>query len=1157
MNKPEQLASSKSRLTVDRPFLSGVESAGQLMQKMTSSVRSQAARVPQEIVALALLLLLLTVGSRGLWAQIDAGSITGTVTDHSGAVIAGAKVIITNQDTGVATTTTTNSGGTYVVSALKVGTYTITVESQGFQKSVHTGIVLNVQDRKQVDAILELGELSQEVKVSGDVPLLQTESAGVGEVIAQRTIVDLPLNGRQYDQLALLVPGVTVDTPRQRGRGEGVFDVNGNWGTQNNFILDGVDNNSFSESLQEGSAQVVVPAVDSLSEFNMQTRTYDAEFGRNAGSVINATTKSGTNQIHGNAYEFLRNSALDANNFFLNQAGLSNPEFRQNQYGFTLGGPIVIPKVYNGRNRTFWFGNYEGTRISQGTTLIGTVPTPLMREGNFTELPQNIFSPTAAGLGQFAGCIVGKVISSSCMDPLAQKLLSLYPLPNTNLGQEGVPGGFTGNNYINSPTYTRNVDAGAIRVDHSISANDNIFGRFTTNDTTLLDPGILYSFNPIADGGQQAVAGKTRNRGTNAAFGYTHVFSPTLLNEFRAGYNRVASHDQPLEFGKDVSSQFGTFGVTPNPIYTAGLPSLSISGFTGLGAPTSNPQDQYSGVWQYRDSLTWNHGNHTFKFGGEWRRDTETFLDLNYNRGYFSFSGQYTGSAFSDFLLGLPNETGLETVTIPHLYQNGLAFFAQDTWKVSKKLTVNYGLRYEYVSPQFERNNDITNFIPSLNNGTGGLESVNPNASGTYNRTLVQPWRVGFVPRLGLAYQITPKLVFRAGGGYFLQGYDRHGGESMTSLNPPFLVDQVQSYTANSAPSILLQNGFPPNYIVPVSINNQAQIASLFIKAEAGNLRPAIVGQVSANFQYSVAKNTLLEVGYVGNNAHHLWQFLNYNQGIISTPGQPPVLPYPQFGTPGAPSTIEWLQSSGNSNYNALQVKFERRFSSGLSYLFSYTWSKGISDVVEGLATDGQADAYGRWPVPQDAHNLKAEKALFLGDTPQRLVSTVLYELPAGKGHSFANSGIADAILGGWQANVISTYASGQPLSVYDAVDLSGTTFQIERPNCSATPVPFTKSINEWINPADYSTPTAYTFGNCSVTPGPRVPGIKNWDASLFKRFDIRERAYFQLRAEFFNLFNTTQFEGPNTVLGTPSFGHISAVQVNPRQIQFALKLYF
>jgi hypothetical protein len=1108
------------------------------------------------LASLWAVLLVFLLAATSAQAQIDTGSITGTVTDHSGAVVSGAKVTVTNEGTNVSATTTTNSNGEYVATSLKVGTYSVSVEQAGFQKSVHTGIILNVQDRKQVDATLELGSVTQAVNVAGDVSLVQTETADVGQVVSSQTIVDLPLNGRLYDQLALLVPGVTVDTPRQQGRGEGVFDVNGNWGTQNNYILDGVDNNSFSESLQEGSAQVAIPAVDSLAEFKLQTRTYDAEFGRNAGSVVNATTKSGTNQIHGDVYEFLRNSDLDANNFFLNEAGQPKPEFRQNQYGFTLGGPVIIPKIYNGRNKTFWFGNYEGLRVNQGTTLIGTVPTPLMRQGNFSELPQSITSPTATGLGGFGNCIQNKIIQPSCIDPVAQNLLQLYPMPNINFGQEGVPGSFAGNNYINSPTYTTVRDSGAIKVDHTISPSDNIFGRYTTNDTTLRDPGILYSFNPIADGGQQAVTGKTRNRGTNAAFGWTHVFSPSLLNDFRAGYNRIASHDEPLEFGQNVSSQFGTFGVPFNPIYSGGLPSLSISGFTGLGAPTSNPQDQYSGVWQYRDALTWIHGSHQFKFGGEWRRDSEIFLDLNYNRGFFSFSGQYTGSAFSDFLLGLPNETGLETVTIPHLYQNGLAFFAQDTWKMSQKLTVNYGVRYEYVSPQFNRNNEITNFIPTLDGGVGGLETVSPNASGTYDRTLVQPWRLGFVPRLGLAYQITSKLVFRAGGGYFMQGYDRHGGESMPSLNPPFLVDQDETYTANSAPAILLKNGFPPNYIVPVSIDNPAQIASLFIKAEAGNLRPAMVGQISANFQYSVAKNTLLEVGYVGNNAHHLWQFLNYNQGIISTPGTPPVLPYPQFGEPGAPSTIEWLQSSGNSNYNALQVKFERRFSNGLAFLFSYAWSKGLSDVVEGLATDGQPDGYGRWPVPQDAHNLKAEKALFLGDTPNRLVSTVLYQIPLGKGHNFASSGVADVILGGWQANVISTYASGQPIGIYDAVDLSGTTFQIERPNCVAN-VPYTQTITSWLNPANYSTPSAYTFGNCSITPGPRTPGIKNWDASLLKNFFVTEHDYFQFRAEFFNLFNTPQFLGPNSVFGTPSFGQISTLQVNPRQIQFALKFYF
>ncbi|HYL34595.1 MAG TPA: TonB-dependent receptor [Bryobacteraceae bacterium] len=1103
----------------------------------------------------AILFTLFLLGATLAPAQIDTGSIVGTVKDSTGAVVSGAKVTITNEGTGVNNTTTTNPVGEYVVPSLKVGTYSVSVEKEGFQKVVHSGIILNVQDRKQVDATLALGAVTQQVSVTGDVPLIQTESAAVGQVVAARTIVDLPLNGRQYDQLALLVPGVTVDTPRQRQRGEGVFDANGNWGTQNNYMLDGVDNNSFSENIQEGSVQVVLPSVDSLSEFKLQTRTYDAEFGRNAGSIINATTKSGTNQIHGDVYEFLRNSDLDANNFFLNRVGQPIPEFRQNQFGFTIGGPVYIPKLYHGRNKTFWFGNYEGTRIAQGTTSLATVPTPLMRQGNFSEINANVFSPTAAGLGQFGNCIQNKAITSSCIDTSAQKLLSLYPLPNTNRSQEGIPGSFKGSNYIASPTYLRDMDQGAIRVDQTFSNKDNVFGRFTTNELDLFQPGIFYNFNPIADGGLNAVAGKVRNRGTSAAFAWTHVFSSNLLNEFRAGFNRMASHSQQIEFGQDVSSQFGSFGVTPNPVFTGGLPTILVTNYAGLGAPQYNPQNQFSQVWQYRDGVTYIRGSHTFKAGGEWRRDANSFLDLCCNRGSFSFSGQYTGNAFADFLLGIPTETALETLTIPHLYQNALAFFIQDTWKVNQKLTFNYGVRYEYVSPPFERDNRVTNFNPALNGGQGGLFTASPSASGTYERTTIQPWKAGIVPRLGLAYQLTSKLVFRAGGGYFIQGYDRHGSESMISLNPPFLVDQDQTYTPSQGPPFLLSQGFPAKYIAPVSITNQAQVAALFIRAQAGNLRPGRVGQASANFEYSVAKNTLLEVGWVGNNAHRLWRYENINQGILSTPGQPPVLPFPTFSLPGAPTTVEWLDANGNSNYNALQVKLERRFSSGFSYLLSYAWSKGIADAVEGLST-GQIYGYGRSTLPQDVHNMKGNRGLFLGDTPHRFVSSVSYSLPLGKGHRFASSQVGDYVLGGWQVNAITTYASGQPIDISMATDLSGTTFHQERANCVGN-FPFTQNVNEWLNPANYGPPARYNFGTCGVTPGPRTPGLANWDASLFKHFAITEQAYFQLRAEFFNLANTSQFLAPTSALGNPAFGQITGTQVNPRQIQFALKFYF
>ncbi|MBX9601664.1 MAG: TonB-dependent receptor [Bryobacteraceae bacterium] len=1105
-------------------------------------------------------------------AQMDVGSIVGGVRDATGAAVAGAKVTVTNEGTNVSLVTTTGNNGEYVVPALKVGTYTVVVEKDGFQRFRQTGIVLNIQDRRQVDADLVVGSVTQEVQVTGDVPLLQTQGAQLGQVVEAKRIQDLPLNGREYDSLALLSPGVTITTPRQRLRGQGVFSVNGNTALQNNFLLDGVDNNSFSTNLQEGSAQVVIPSVDALAEFRVQTRTYDAEFGRNAGSVVNATTKSGTNQVHGNLFHFLRNRNLDANDWFANRAGLQRPKFQQNQFGFTLGGPVVFPKLYDGRNKTFWFVNYEGARRRRGTTTLSTVPTPLMRQLDFRELrsapntPLVLQNPAAPGMEQFANCINANRLSSSCVDRVAARLLPLFPLPNTNRGQEGVTGGFAGLNYVSAPVERTDANQGGARVDHTFSEKDSIFVRFAIMDTVRVRPGAFADFNPIADGSFNAVGGQNLNRGTSGAISWTHVFNPRIVNEFRAGYNRVASNSQQLTFGQNVNDQFGLVGFPVSPNFTGGLPSLAIAGFGGLGAPEFLPQNQYSHVWSWRDALTWIKGSHTFKFGGEIRRDSQQFLDVCCNRGSFNFNGQYTRSGLVDFLLGAPQRVALTSETIPHQYQDGFSWFAQDTWRVTKKLTLNYGLRYEYVSPEIERDNRYTNFDYSARNGQGALVTARPDADGVYERALVRPDRNNFAPRIGIAYQISSKLVFRAGGGYFFQGYDRHGSEAQLGLNPPFLTDVQQTYVQNQAPLIYLQNGFPRGFMNPVPIDDLDRVAGLFLRTTAQNRRVPYIGQVSAGFQYSITKDMAIEVDYTGNSAHKLWRLMNANQLRLVTPGQPGILPYPDFrvnravpAAPGAsPTTIQLLDSVGNSNYNGLQIKLEKRFSAGLSFLVSYAWSKSLADAQEMLSTSGDERGFGRSVAPQDRWNLKAERGFYLNDTPRRLVTSWSYELPVGAGHRFGGGPVIGKILERWQVNGIATFADGQPLGIISVVDTSRTGgYKNNRPDCLRPDRLENRTVSQYLDPGAYAIPQAFFFGSCGPTPGVRVPGLHNWDLSFFKHIPVTEKAYFQFRAEMFNIFNRAAFQGPNPRLGEPSFGQIRATQGDPRQIQFALKFYY
>ncbi len=1087
---------------------------------------------------IAALLLLVCAGV--LRAQVDTASIVGTVQDPSGAAISGARVTVTNAATGEQSTVTSGDSGNYIFPYLRVGTYNISIEGTGFKTAVVTGIKLDVQDRRRLDISMELGTTTQTVNVVENTPLLDTQTADVGHVTDAEQVQDLPLNGRRYDELSLLTAGVNVTTPGFQSRAEGVFSINGNSSTQNNFVLDGGDNNSYTTNLQDQSAQSVQPSVDSLSEFKIQTRDYNVEYGRSAGGVINASIKSGTNGFHGDAYEFFRNDHLDANDFFLNAAKQPRAIYQQNQFGGTLGGPIR-------KNTTFFFLGYEGTRINQGNTLVGTVPTPLMREGDFNELPTRPTSPTIPGLTQFSNCIIAGVIQSACIDPTGAKIFALYPMPNTNLAQERVIGGFAGNNYITSAKSLHNSDVGVARIDQKFSDSDNVYGHLVIFDLRRNLPGIFSAIDPIADGTLGSTDGINLDRGTSITLAWIHAFSLSLFNDAHFTFNRAASHSEPDALGNYVAPQYGLIGI-PNfgPAVSGGLPEIDISGFQQLGSPRWLPQSQFAQVWQFKDAVTYIKGAHTLKAGIEWRRDTDNFTDLCCNRGFYNFSGQYTGQGIADLLLGLPANQELENLDVAHIYRDGINWFVADTWRATNRLTINYGIRYEYVSPLYERNNHVTNFLPSL----GALFTVPSNASGAYARTTIHPVYDNFNPRLGIAYQITPKLVWRSGFGMYTSSYYRYGSESQMALNPPFLTDHAINNSPTQAPPYLLQNGFPGDFLAPVAITDIAAVSQLQLRTVDPNLKPSTTFEYSFGFQYSLANNWMLEAAYVGNQSRHLWDLSNLNQGNLITPGSPPVFPYPAYVVNSLPTFIENLQSASNANYNALQITLDKNISNGLLIHAGYVHSKAMSQV-----SDFEAGLRGT----QNRYDRKNEWALWDNDTPDRFVASITYVLPVGVGHSYNPGGIIGQIVGGWQWNSIITYSSGQPIVVGIPFDLSGTGTG-SRPNCLHTPGGFHQTINDWLNPAEFAQPAPYYFGNCSATPGPRAPGIKNWDMSLFKKFPIKETKYVEFRVEWFNIWNTPQFGSPsNTTINTVGFGQITSLSLNnpPRQIQFALKFYF
>ncbi len=1093
-------------------------------------------------------------------AQVDTGSIVGTVHDSSGAVVPGAAVTITNLATQVTQTAQTNAAGEYVVLLLQVGTYSVSVEKSGFEKSEQSGIQVNVQSRLEVDFTLRVGSVTQEVSVTGAPSLLETQSANVGQVLGGKEISDLPLNGRRYDDLVFLTTGVTSVTPVMTNHGEGVFSVDGNTSLQNNFILDGVDNNSYDENMNTRSAQVIIPPVDTLSEFKVQTHTYDVSFGRNAGSVINVTLKSGANGFHGDVWEFLRNKALDANDWFLDEAGKPKAQYQQNQFGGILGGPIK-------RNHSFFFISEEHLAIRQGITRLGSVPTPLMRQYNFSELktaPQLSSRAPSQLQQQFANCFTGTTLNQSCVDPVGATIFALYPLPNTSRSQEGVVGGFVGNNYIASPKFTQDRDTAVARIDTKWNDSNKIYGHYAVMDTRQFTPGIFNDLTPsYLDGSADNTYGYVMTRGTSVALVWTRIVNTWMVNEARGGYNRAANQDLQAPFSTDsVSAQLGIQGI---PTYPAGaegggLASFTMTGFASLGSPTFLPGSQYSNVYQGEDTLSMVRGSHTLRFGGGWRRDGNRLFDDCCVRGYFNFNGQYTGSAMTDLLLGVPQNAGLATRLKPYSYNDSTSFFGQDTWRVSSRLTVNYGLRWEYTTPRINNDCQVANFDPSANEGQGGIVVPASGASGAKDCSLVNPWHKGFAPRVGIAYRIGDKLVFRGGGGLFYQGIDRQGSESLLELNPPYYLDTRAAKSVTQMPTLLLKNGFPADTLTPYPLDDYTRLDQLsMFRAVDANLRPAYVENYSAGFEVPFTRNLLADWGWVGNFAHHEWTLGNLNQGYMPTPGQAPVVyPYPNF------PQIEWKSPIGNANYNALQAKLEERLSNGLSFLLNYTWSKAISDFVTNLEV-GAGAGNGR-TFNQNWYNRKADKALTVNDQPQRISLNASYVIPAGKGHQAFDSGWLSQILGNCQMNGIYTLASGEALGVVSPSDTSQTgafKVNVTRANCIAKPKFFSGGkVSEWFDTSAFALPATYTFGTCSNSPGIRSARTDNVNFSLFKNITPIENDRFQIqfRTEFFNILNHPQFAPPATAgltVTNATFGSVTSLLQSPRQIQFALKLFY
>ena len=1047
-------------------------------------------RTPRLFVCLTLSFLWFVV-SMPSWAQKDTGSIVGTVKDGTGAVVVDAAVEVTDIERGQTFKTTTSDSGEYVASPLHVGRYKVTVAKTGFKKAVSETVELNVQGRVAVNVTLQVGQINEEMVVTGAAPLLETETSELGQVVDQKRVSNLPLNGRNFAQLALLSTGTSPSEPGARDEGGYGFSASGARSLQNNFLLDGVDNNSNLPDLLNETNFVIQPPVEALQEFKVQTNAYSAEFGRGNGAIVNAVIKSGANQIHGSAWEFLRNNKVDGRNYF-DDPTKPVPQYQQNQFGATFGGPIDIPGLYNGRNRTFFFVDYEGYRVRQAQTQTAFVPPTAWRTGDFSSLIDytTVTGTDCNGAPTYAGEIFdARLAQASCgvpfqydgtgkpinmipaapvvagggsLDPLALRLAALYPTagpidPNT------------GNNFLANPVRRETRNNFDARVDEKFSDKDNAFVRFSIENQPSFIPG---TFGGLADGGG-FFSGDENFSYRSVATSWTHIFKADLINEFRLGYNRVNAQRLELNANTNVSADPSVnFPGVPFAPGIGGLPQLTFSDVATLGSPTFLPSRELQNSYTLSENLTWVRGRHTWKYGTEIRREEFTIFQPAAARGTLAFNPTLTdnpaaigtgGTGFASFMAGLTSGGSINNLHNVDYFRNTYAFYAQDDWKITPTLVFNLGLRYELFGTVSERFNDTGNFDLSDPTNPTIIVPAGKNAlltpfisqyvkiSATGSRGLINSDLNNFAPRFGLAWQFTPKTVLRAGYGIFYGGQE-NGPYSNPSpgFNPPFFVNQsliapcgapsadaTQDCRVTGIPT--LASGFPANALVDPN-------TPIFFSVDK-NLRTPYMQQWHLGFERELPGNSVFALTYGGSKGTKLYTFFNGNQAAPSansadaTAPRRPVfasiigagpctLATPQNCSPVFDTGIDWFRSTGSSSYNSLQARFEKRFAKGLQFEASYTWAHSIdiaSNANLGPTQNNSDFRYFKDPG--------AERGNSDFDVRQRLVLNSIYELPFGHGKKFLGetSGFANQVVGGWQVANIVSVSTGNWFTVLDA----------------------------------------------------------------------------------------------------------------------------
>ena len=1105
-------------------------------------------------------------------AQLTTGRIVGTVTDPSGSRVPGVAVTITELGTGTVMTVTTDDGGSYTATPLKIGTYSVSFKKAGFEQSVESHVDVGIGQVVRLDVSLKVGGLTQTVEVTGAAPLLQTETSSLGTIESEKRIEELPLNGRNFFKLAYLGPGAN-EGASGTSAGAGSTDnnrvgislaVNGLRIFDNNFLLDGFDNNEF------GNGTVVIqPPPDSIQEFRVEENSMNAEFGR-GGAMVNLVLKSGTNQIHGAAWEFFRNDHLDALNYFAK----TKTAFERNQFGGQLGGPIVKDKM-------FFFGSIQRSTIREAIPYVSTVPTKLMHEGDFSELGAGgaIYDPNTidpkTGARQLINPANPDVIPAGRINPVGQNIVNLFPLPN-------LPG--LTSNFVYNGRYSFDETAVETRFDYNISNKDRLFAHYAIATPDGTNPSFLPGVDAGASsGGSSNLKDRVQSFGTD----WTRVFNPTLVNDLRAGFIRFRDDTLPLDFGTDPANAIGI----PNANHggnSSGLTKIQISNYQQLGDSLWVPETIVENIFQLADTLSWTHGKHTVKFGGDFRRQQRNFFQQTAPSGWYQFNGQYTGPSASifgdplaDTLLGAPSfafQDHLNGID-PTRYWD-VSEFVQDDIRVKPNLTLNLGLRYEINSPAGGRvgDFDLQRGIVITSQGPTGQSEVSHAGVG-FDLT-------NWAPRVGFAWTVLPRTVVRSGFGIF---YAPEGNIfDDLGLNPPNLVVQSQNFSSSAVPSTT-QLAFPAQFPV---VNPLDPIGTVRTVGHSVRRIPRIY-EWNLTLQHEFSENWQISAAYVGSHSSNLF---DHESGNLNQPLQPldtnfqitPQDPNGNFGRPYANTlpgltTILPLDDARLSMaYNSLQLSAEHRFSKGFNVLAAYTYAKSL----------GTADGNVQQCDVQNEHNIAAEKGPNTPDFRHRLSVSYVYELPYGKGRQFGSSAnaVSNAVLGGWQVAGVTTARSGEAFNAELNGDVTNTGSANARPDMIHNPYDFSfdvaqqaamgcsnpghQTLDCWFNQAAFTVPplapgqkNAHEFGNAGRAIL-RGPDLVNFDFSIYKTFQMTERFGLSFRSEFFNIFNHPNFEMPNLGSGGGSSGAgfvnapggAAITQTIPdtqREIQFGVKLLF